>query len=267
MAPTDLFVRGHGPRLAVRDHGGSGPPIVLIHGHYGNLASFDYLGPLLTRNLRVVAYDQRGHGWSETGPISVDEFVADLATVINILGLEHPILYGSSFGTLIGLAYLMEDRPARAFITEDGQLADFPAELPQASPPPDHRHLLGQDAWAAYCSAFAAAGPPGAATALRAGIGHADGQTEVRPSPPDIFAKESAFARRPVLAAYLHTKAPVLALLARNRPDLQARQAEVQDLASRVPLKTVWLDAGHWISAEATQAVAEHVIAFATGLH
>lgn len=103
----------------------------MIHGHYGDLASFDYLGPLLTRNLRVVAYDQRGHGWSETGPISVDEVVADLATVINILGLEHPILYGSSFGTLIGLAYLMEDRPARAFITEDGQLADFPAELPK----------------------------------------------------------------------------------------------------------------------------------------
>jgi len=81
----DLFVRGDGPRLAVRDYGGSGPPILLIHGHYGNLASFDYLGPLLTSGLRVVAYDQRGHGWSEPGRIGIAEFRADLAAVVGAL--------------------------------------------------------------------------------------------------------------------------------------------------------------------------------------
>lgn len=76
--PKDLFVDSNAIRLAVRDYGGSAIPIVLVHGHLGNLGSFDDLGPLLAQHMRVVAYDQRGHGWSESGPVTVSDFASDL---------------------------------------------------------------------------------------------------------------------------------------------------------------------------------------------
>ncbi|HEY1830554.1 MAG TPA: alpha/beta hydrolase [Acidimicrobiales bacterium] len=258
----DLFVQTAGSRLAVRDYGGDGPPIVLIHGNYGNLASFDYLGPLLTTGLRVVAYDQRGHGWSETGPMSALEFTKDLATVIDTLDLAPPILYGSSFGTLIGLAYLLDGGAARAFITEDGRLSDFPEVLPTLDPPSQTRRILDPENWNAYLAGFSVAGPAGKATAYRSAVERGDGDTEIVPSAADIFAKESAFARRPVEEAYQSAPGTVLALLARRGADLEARQAEADALGRIVDLDITWFDSGHWASAEMVELVAQRVLEF-----
>ena len=47
LVAADLFVDSDGIRLAVRDHGGTGVSIVLVHGHLGNLAEYDFLGPAL----------------------------------------------------------------------------------------------------------------------------------------------------------------------------------------------------------------------------
>ena len=260
----DAFVRGEGPRLAVRDYGGAGPPIVLIHGHYGNLGSFDHFAPLLTGALRVVSYDQRGHGWSENGPISTAGFAKDLSTVIDALGLDRPILYGSSFGTLVGLAYLLEGGAARAFVTEDGQLSDFPETVPEPEAPAENERVLGVDGWQAYLASFSPAGPTGEATAYRSAVQRPDGTIEIRPSAADIFAKERAFVRLPVHDAYRSVSGPILALLAHRGTDLAARQAEVDALAGAVELETAWFECGHWISAEMTEALAERLLEFCT---
>ena len=260
----DVFVRGDGPRLAVRGYGGDGPRIVLIHGQYGNLGSFDHLAPLLTGGLRVVAYDQRGHGWSEPGPISTAAFAKDLSSVVDALGLDRPILYGSSFGTLVGLAYLLKGGAARAFITEDGQLSDFPEVLPEAHPPPEDDRVLDVDAWQAYLASFSTAGRAGEATAHRSAVRRPDGKIEILPSGADIFAKEHAFARLPIRAAYQAAPGPVLALLARRDIDLAARQAEVEALAESVDLETAWFECGHWISAEMTEPLADLLLRFCT---
>lgn len=262
----DFFIQDDGPRLAVRDYGGEGPPIVLVHGGYGNLGSFDQLGPLLARNLRTVAYDQRGHGWSQSGPIGVAEFVLDLAAVIRVLQLERPIIYGGSFGTLVGLAYLLEGGATRGFITEDGRLIDFPAVLGDEDPPPDSARLLSHEDWRTYAARFDAAGPAGQTTAARSAVRRPDEVMELRPSPLDVFTKLRAFARLPVRAAYRSTAVPVMALLAGQGIDRPSREAEVEDLAAEVDLDAFWFDTGHWISAAATESVAEEVLRFAADL-
>lgn len=86
----DVFVDSGGVRIAVRDYGGDGVPVVLVHGHYGNLGSFDHLGPLLADSARVVAYDQELTGvevqWFPTGHwISAEDTAGVARTVAQFL--------------------------------------------------------------------------------------------------------------------------------------------------------------------------------------
>ncbi|HET6873718.1 MAG TPA: alpha/beta hydrolase [Acidimicrobiales bacterium] len=110
-----------------------------------------------------LACDQRGHGRSEPGPVGVSEFVQDLTDVVEVLGLDRPILYGGSFGTLVALAYLAAGGAARVFITEDGRLSDVLEGLPDEDPPARPRRVLSDDAWSTYLEGFSAAGPTGGA--------------------------------------------------------------------------------------------------------
>ena len=54
---------------------------------------------LNAEGLRVVSYDLRGHGGSDVaGDYSPASFEEDLATVLEELGLEKPVLVGHSLG-------------------------------------------------------------------------------------------------------------------------------------------------------------------------
>lgn len=258
----DIFVEASGVRLAVRDFGGSGVPIVLVHGHFGNLAEYDHLGPMLSRNARVVAYDQRGQGWSEPGPVGLSEFADDLAAVTHALGLERPVLFGSSFGALVCLAYVAAGHPTRGFINQDGRVADFPEPTERAEPTSTRRVVSPPD-WQAYVTAFGAVGPEGTATALRSGVYRPDGTMEIRPSPADVFAKEEAFVRLRVVDAYRAIKGPILVLAAeRGNGDRQQRQAELSALTDLVDAEVTWFPTGHWISAADCAGVAAAVHRF-----
>lgn len=85
--------------LAVRDFGGDGPDVLLLHGGADNLETWRDLVPRLRRPFRIVAYDARGHGQSPTPHrASVDDHVADIAAVADELALERPLLVGHSMG-------------------------------------------------------------------------------------------------------------------------------------------------------------------------
>ena len=86
--------------------GGSGDvPLVLVHGSWGSHHGWDLVAPGLRKSFRVLAYDRRGHSQSERSPAqgSVREDVADLATLIESLGLAPAWVAGSSFGASIAL--------------------------------------------------------------------------------------------------------------------------------------------------------------------
>lgn len=261
----DLFVDSGGIRLAVRDHGGTGPPIVLVHGHVGNLAEYDELGPMLARHLRVITYDQRGQGWSEAGPVGPTTFAADLLSVVQAMELDRPVLFGSSFGSLVCLAYALAGGSTRGFVNQDGRVADFePIDPPE--PPPPGRSVLSCEQWTAYVQGFAAFGRVGELTARRATVHRGDDSYEIRPSAEHAFQKERAAVEIAVLDGYRAVDAPTLVLAARRGHRLDQREAELDRLEAAVGATIRWYDTGHWISAEDPAGVADAVVAFASAL-
>ena len=79
--------RINGINLYVETHGETGPPVILVHGSWGDHHNWDSVVPLLASNCRVTTYDRRGHSGSErpAGQGSVREDVRDLAALIDHL--------------------------------------------------------------------------------------------------------------------------------------------------------------------------------------
>jgi pimeloyl-ACP methyl ester carboxylesterase len=94
-----IVVRGD-VRISCRDWGGSGLPVVLLHGLAGHAGEWDAIARDLSPRYRVVAVDQRGHGASERRPRDVSRaaYVADTVAVLEQLSLRQPVLVGQSLG-------------------------------------------------------------------------------------------------------------------------------------------------------------------------
>lgn len=89
------FVTANGVRLHYLDWGGSGPPLILIHGLGENPHYFDDLAPAFTDRFRVVAYARRGHGQSDAkGPYDTATLTEDLRALMNGLGIAKAHLAG-----------------------------------------------------------------------------------------------------------------------------------------------------------------------------
>lgn len=89
-----------GTRLSYCDYGGSGPPILLLHGLAGYAGEWEPSARLLIDDYRVFALDQRGHGESGRRPndVSRDAFLRDSAEAIRQIGLGPVTLVGQSMG-------------------------------------------------------------------------------------------------------------------------------------------------------------------------
>jgi pimeloyl-ACP methyl ester carboxylesterase/DNA-binding CsgD family transcriptional regulator len=101
-----------GVRLAFATHG-RGPAIVKAANWVTHL-EHDWVSPVwrhwwseLGREHRVVRYDQRGCGLSDRDPprLSLDDFVDDLATVVDAAGLERFALIGISQSGAVATSY------------------------------------------------------------------------------------------------------------------------------------------------------------------
>ena len=142
--PATGMVPGHGIRLRYRDWGGpinhaaSDPtpvPLLLVHGLGATARVWDLVAPLLARERRVVAVDQRGHGLSDKPDSGYDmaTLVADNLAAADALGLgERFAVAGHSWGAHIAVA-LAADRPAHvaALILVDGGFGSFTLERQQ----------------------------------------------------------------------------------------------------------------------------------------
>jgi pimeloyl-ACP methyl ester carboxylesterase len=89
--------------------GGSGAPLVLVHGSWGDRQIWEPVRPGLGRSFRTIAYSRRGHGQS-TGGGSLDDDVHDLAALIEYLDAAPAHLAGNSLGATICLR-LLASRP------------------------------------------------------------------------------------------------------------------------------------------------------------
>lgn len=103
--------------LAGEDSGGTGPPIVLLHGLTATRRYVVMGSTVLQREgRRVIAYDARGHGRSspaaEPGGYTYPALVGDLWALMDTLNLERAVLAGASMGAHTLLAAAL-DRPER----------------------------------------------------------------------------------------------------------------------------------------------------------
>ena len=88
---------------------GNGPPVTLIHGVGSYLESWDAVIAAIGGGYRFLRYDLRGHGESQKlpGPYSLDNFVDDLASLMDARGIEMTHLAGFSLGGLIAQAFAL----------------------------------------------------------------------------------------------------------------------------------------------------------------
>jgi esterase len=110
-----------GTRLSYVDFGGPGRPLVALHGHCGCARNFAPLALALAPDWRVIALDQRGHGWSHR-PRACDRaaYVADAVAFLDHLGVGPVPLLGHSLGG-VNAYQLAARRPdlVAALIVED----------------------------------------------------------------------------------------------------------------------------------------------------
>jgi pimeloyl-ACP methyl ester carboxylesterase len=161
------FVTANGIRLYYLDWGGSGPPLILIHGYEDNPHVFDDLAPAFTDRFRVIAYARRGHGQSDAKPpYDVATLTEDLHGLMDALGIAKADLAGWSMGgdEITAMAGTHPDRVDRIVYLEgayDWADPTFVAAGP-AIPPglfvPPATALNSLDVWRAYqkASSFAA---------------------------------------------------------------------------------------------------------------
>jgi 3-oxoadipate enol-lactonase len=90
------------------DAGGSGRPLLLVHGYPLNRTTWRPQLDKLTDAARVIAPDLRGHGESNIPdePYSVDRLADDLVELLDELGLAEPVVVGGlSMGGYVALAF------------------------------------------------------------------------------------------------------------------------------------------------------------------
>jgi len=123
---------------------GAGHPLLLIHGGLGSLRMWDEQAPAFARRYRVIRYDTRGFGRTETGDVEFSNR-ADAAAVLDHLGAASAHLVGQSRGGIIALDFVI-DYPARAdaFVSVAGGVGGYQPQFPEGidRPPWDEMEAL-----------------------------------------------------------------------------------------------------------------------------
>jgi haloacetate dehalogenase len=113
--------------LRVR-HGGTGPPVLLLHGHPRTHATWHKVAPLLADRFRVVCPDLRGYGKSSKPPTDADHspyskraMAGDMVALMRALGHDAFAVAGHDRGSLVAFRTAMDHATAvTALIPMDG---------------------------------------------------------------------------------------------------------------------------------------------------
>jgi pimeloyl-ACP methyl ester carboxylesterase len=225
--------------LFVRDFGGDGPPLLLLHGGGADVSTWDELAPLLGGDFRVVSYDARGHGHSDV-PASGGRtsLLEDVAVVTRALALERPLLVGHSMGGATALRYARDGGDCRGVVCVDGAMVRTDEPIERADPV-EYRTFLRE-----------------------AGVreDRIEFFLRLRVSGEELAAEEN-------VGIYQDIPCPVLLLFAERGmtnlgPYTERQRAAIASL--NVPTK--WFDTGHSIHEERPDEVADAIRAFAASL-
>lgn len=135
----------NGQRLSYTDTGSGEDVIVFSHGLFMDHSMFDAQVAAVPEGWRCIAWDERGHGATESTPeaFSYWDSARDLLALLDHLGVERAVLAGMSQGGYLSLrAALTTPERARGLVLMDSQTgAEEPGKLE------GYNQLL--DAWTA----------------------------------------------------------------------------------------------------------------------
>ncbi|WP_051385607.1 alpha/beta fold hydrolase [Actinokineospora inagensis] len=132
------FRTSDGVVLNIQDTGG-GVTVLLVHGWTSDSRVWSPLVNALAGEVRLLRYDQRGHGRSERGPATLPRLADDLAEVIAKSTTGPIVLVGHSMGGMVMMALaechpdLVTDRIAAAMFvaTSSGRMDEATFGLPK----------------------------------------------------------------------------------------------------------------------------------------
>lgn len=246
------LVRSGTVDIAVRDHGGDGPPVLLLHGAGGDLSAWQTLAPQL--NVRAVAVDLRGHGQSGDGAWEWDAVLDDLDAVTDHLGLDAPAVVGHSLGGMLAGMWARRHPDCPAAVSLDGHRS-------AATRPENYAGLP--------------AGRVEADLAKLTAVFTAQERMITRPNREILAALRSSAEFADSLPVFAEITSPFLVVLATRNlpgipPDLVAlmdahRAGLRRDLAVLANVRVHELDASHAMLAERPTELAAVINAFLAG--
>ncbi|HET8816849.1 MAG TPA: alpha/beta fold hydrolase [Pseudidiomarina sp.] len=114
---------------------GSGVPVVLIHGLFGDLDNLKRLGRELESDFELIAIDVRNHGESfHSDLMSYETMADDLATLLDEIGVDKTHVVGHSMGGKIAMEFALR-YPQRV-------ISVVAADVAPVAYDPKHRHIL-----------------------------------------------------------------------------------------------------------------------------
>ncbi len=101
---TGRFVQTNDIRLYYEIYG-NGPPLLLMHGNSGSIASFSKFIPLLASKYKVIAVDSRAQGRSGDSDkeLTFEQIASDFSALLDSLHLKSVYAVGWSDGGIVGL--------------------------------------------------------------------------------------------------------------------------------------------------------------------
>ncbi|GAA2801361.1 alpha/beta fold hydrolase [Saccharopolyspora taberi] len=252
---SEFLLTGGEIPIRVRDHGGTGSPVLLLHGAGGELDAWDGFAPLLTGSHRVVALDLRGHGKSGDGPWEWASVLADIESAVDGVGLENPAVVGHSLGGMLAAMWARRRPDCPAAVSLDGHRSSVTDPRNYAGLPADQ---VARDR-ARLAELFAAQ-----LEAVR------------RPAPEVLSAIQQSPEFADCLPVFAEVESPFLVALAtRDLPGMPAEFAglmsafraglrrDLAELRDRRPnIRVAEVDASHAMVFEDPEAVAGLVLGF-----
>ncbi|MFC8080050.1 alpha/beta fold hydrolase [Streptomyces sp. NPDC057307] len=279
--------------LHIHDHGGEGPPLLLLHGAGRSLADWDAAVPLLTPYHRVLAADLPAHGRSDGDtPWTFDAAVAAIEEALSAYDVPDAILVGHSLGGMLAAEYA--DRhpgvtpgvvnldglwwePVESYTGEDRESRERFGEMTRAAggqvAPPDY-----VEQQVAYADRFGIPAARAEASARASARELSDGGWQLLPVRDRWLELMDALDGLDPLPTMRRLRCPLLVVVARGpQPPMPGMEwferltathvrrmnAELAALVNARPTAaTADVDATHAMLLEEPEAVAELVLAF-----